>query len=294
MKLMKKISSVVLALTILIAGVGFTSQPALAANCTLFHTVRPGETLYSIGLAFGVPWTRLANINAIANPRRIFSGQVLCIFKSGGPAPVPMVVPTISIVSVVKGTSVTIQTHNFPAGDNFTAWMNFYGTLGVGGTQVGTLASGSGASQTVTFNIPAAYAGQARVAIRLQSPTSGFFAFNWFFNNTSGGGTGGGGVGGYFGFPTFTIQAVRRNATVTILTNNYPPNTNFTVRMNFIGTRGIGGQVVGSFNSGTGAAQSLSFPVPAFLAGQRQIAVRTDSPATGFFAYNWFWNNTTP
>jgi hypothetical protein len=83
------------------------------------------------------------------------------------------------------------------------------------------------------------------------------------------------------------------NTSVTILTNNFPPNENFTVRMGPYGTQGVGGIVVTTTNSGAGGAFTETYAIPAALAGSTRIAIRLDSP-TGYYAYNWFWNNTTP
>ena len=38
---------------------------------------------------------------------------------------------------------------------------------------------------------------------------------------------------------------------------------------------------------------SATFNIPAELAGQTQIAIRLQAKTGGWFAYNWFWNNTT-
>jgi hypothetical protein len=85
---------------------------------------------------------------------------------------------------VVKGSTVTISGSNFPANDTFTAYMGAYGTQGVGGVNVGSTSTGSGGKLTATYNIPASLAGSTQIAIRLQSSTSGYFAYNWFWNNT--------------------------------------------------------------------------------------------------------------
>jgi nucleoid-associated protein YgaU len=56
-------------------------------GCMSYHTVRFGETLFSIGRLYGAnPWL-IARSNYLINPNLIFAGQVLCI-----PAPEPMVV----------------------------------------------------------------------------------------------------------------------------------------------------------------------------------------------------------
>jgi hypothetical protein len=210
------------------------------------------------------------------------------------PTPVPFVTPTISITDVVADTSVTIKTANYPANDKFDVLMNFMGTRGVGGTKVGTLDSGAGGTLTATYNIPDFLKGQTQIAIRLQSPTSGFFSFNWFWNNTSGTIPVTAPTPVPFVTPTFSITGVAKDATVTIRTANFPANDTFNVTMGAFGTKGVGGISAGTWGSGTGGTQTATFNIPAALAGSQRIAIRLESPTSGYFSYNWFWNNTYP
>ncbi len=96
---------------------------------------------------------------------------------------VPGSVPTVSVTKVVRDTSVTIVTANFPPNQTFTVLMGQIGTLGVNGVPAGTLASGTGGALTGTFTIPAQLAGAPAIAIRLQSP-AGYYSYNWFYNAT--------------------------------------------------------------------------------------------------------------
>lgn len=73
----------------------------------------------------------------------------------------------------------TITIKNF-----FSLQMGKMGTRGVGGIHVTTISSGSGGSFSETFEIPITLVGHHKIAIRLGSITGGFFAYNWFFNNT--------------------------------------------------------------------------------------------------------------
>jgi hypothetical protein len=209
-------------------------------------------------------------------------------------------IPTFSIIGVATNTSVTIQTYNFPAGDTFKVLMGYMGTRGVNGYRIATIGSGGGGSFTATFNIPAALFGQYQIAIRLQSITgSGYYAYNWFYNNTTGGNTGGPGfppgIPGYYCYPTFSIASVVRNQTVTIVTNNLPPSDTFQVMMGPMGTKGINGYFVTTINTGGGGTQTLTFNIPPQLMGSYQISIRLQSiSGSGFYAYNWFYNNTTP
>jgi len=200
-------------------------------------------------------------------------------------------IPTFSIVSVDPNKSVTIKTQNFPANDSFTVTMGSFGTLGIGGVVVGKTSSGSGGAFTVTYSIPASLSGSSKIAIRLQSPTTGYFAYNWFYNaSTSVDKTP---VPGYSGFPTFKIASVVVDDEVTINAYNFPPNDTFKVLMGAYGTKGVGGVEVASTKTDGGGSFTATYSIPASLAGSSRIAIRLQSPTTGYFAYNWFYNNST-
>lgn len=207
--------------------------------------------------------------------------------------------PTFSILSVVRDKSVTIQAYNLPPNDAFDVLMGAMGTRGIGGIKVTSFSSGSGGAQQFTFTIPAALYGSYQIAIRLQSNTgSGYYAYNWFYNNTTGGTTPAltpTPSAGYTGFPTFSILRVVRDQSVTIQAYNLPPNDTFTVLMGAMGTRGIGGIPVTTVTTGSGGSQQFTFSIPAALYGSYQIAIRMQSASgSGYYAYNWFYNNTTP
>jgi hypothetical protein len=95
--------------------------------------------------------------------------------------------------------------------------------------------------------------------------------------------------------PTFSINSVVKNQTVTIQTYNFPANKTFDVLMDRIGTQAIYGIPAGSVNTNDGGSFVVTFQIPAALKGLNQIAVRLEaSDSSGFFAYNWFYNQTTP
>lgn len=204
-----------------------------------------------------------------------------------------VIIPTISIVSVVRDDTVTIRTHNFPAHDHFKVLMNYIGTRGIGGKVVGTIDSGSGGSFTDTFDIPSFLEGQYQIAIRFQSTTgSGYFSYNWFYNNTAKSGTSGGKITkGYYGYPTMGIMSVHKNNSVTVRIYNLPKNDEFKVLMNKSGTRGINGVKVDTFTTGSGGNKTFTFSIPSSLKGRSIIAIRIQSiSGSGYFAYNWFYN----
>ncbi|PKO04300.1 MAG: hypothetical protein CVU41_17900 [Chloroflexi bacterium HGW-Chloroflexi-3] len=204
-------------------------------------------------------------------------------------------IPTFSIVSVVEDSKVTIKTYNFPKDIDFEVTMGKYGTQGIGGILVTTTDSGDGGSQSLTYDVPAELKGLDRIAIRLEATSGGYYAYNWFWNNDSEATTPTVPVvPGYTGIPTFLISAVVEDSTVTIKTNNFPKEVKFKVLMGKYGTAGIGGTLVTTTDSGDGGALTLTYDIPAALKGLDRIAIRLEATSGGYYAYNWFWNNTYP
>lgn len=189
-------------------------------------------------------------------------------------------VPTFTIEDVVVDQSVTIQTNNFPAGQDFVVTMGPIGTLGINGTVVGVTNSGLGNSFVASYPIPATLIGARQIAIRLESP-QGYFSYNWFYNNLTP-------PASLLPTPTFTVEDVVINQSVTILTRNFQPGRTFLVTMGPMGTLGANGTPVGTIFSGNGEPVLATFPIPANLVGLDRIAIRAE--AAPYFSYNWFYN----
>ena len=58
---------------------GPTPIPPKPGQCRYYHTVRPGQNLYRISLAYGVPMSTIAAANGIVNYNLIYAWQTLCI-----------------------------------------------------------------------------------------------------------------------------------------------------------------------------------------------------------------------
>jgi hypothetical protein len=205
--------------------------------------------------------------------------------------------PFITITKVERDTSVTFKATHLPPDDAFEVFIGRMGTRGVKGIDVDSFETGDGGTLTLTVDIPSEFQGDRQIAIRIESATeSGYFAYNWFYNNSTGsGGTGGtSGGDGYGGYPTIRISKVVRNSSVTIRVMNLPAEDEFLVSMGRYGSRGVRGYRVDSFDTGDGGNQTLTFDIPSELKGLARIAIRIESKTgSGYFAYNWFYNNSS-
>lgn len=63
--------------------------PTGHVGCAFYHTVTRGQTLTGIAAYYGVGLYALAEANDISHTSYVYTGQVLCIPGSGGPAPAP-------------------------------------------------------------------------------------------------------------------------------------------------------------------------------------------------------------
>jgi hypothetical protein len=87
---------------------------------------------------------------------------------------------------------------------------------------------------------------------------------------------------------------VVRDQSVTIVTKNFPANDSFDVLMNVYGTQGKNGILVDTVKSGEGGSFTETFNIPEKLKGLAKISIRLQSnKGTGYYSYNWFYNNTT-
>lgn len=297
-----------LALVILIGATGITAQPAQAATCKYWHTVQWGQSLSIIGSIYGISWQTIANANGISYPYKVYAGQSLCI-PAGYYYPAVYYPVTTSqgwsfgVDQVVKNTSVTIRMFNFPDNVTFKAKMR---SLPSGNwVDLPDVDTGKGNHGKVKLSIPVSLSGSASLSLRLaQVKKNGktFAQTQSFMNSTYRPGTGGPGYWNYpyqpyqpyyaWRVPTIWISAVKRNQTVTITTRDFPANLSFDVYMGSMGNRGYGYYVT-TFNSGAGGARTLTFNIPPALYGSYQISIRTQNSPTGYFSYNWFYNNST-
>jgi LysM repeat protein len=170
--------------------VQLTDTAKLQAACTQVHIVQRGEDLTKIANLYGVTVGSLIAINGLTDPDHLYAGNRICIQNatpsSSASSSASSVIPTFSINSEVKNQTVTIQTYNFPANKTFDVLMGGIGTQAINGISAGAVNTNGGGYFVVTFEIPAALKGLSQIAIRLEAnDSSGFFAYNWFYNQTT-------------------------------------------------------------------------------------------------------------
>lgn len=189
--------------------------------------------------------------------------------------------PIVQIVGLRPDYYVTIQAENFPVKDNFDI---IIGATEENGIVVGAVSTQLEDAFEYTLAIPEEFNGSDKLTVYLSGQNTEYSTSVWFYNKTP-----------YVGVPSFAISAVQRDTNVTVSFTNMPPNDTFWVRMNYFETEGVAGAVVSTISTGPGGSVSdVTFPIPEFLKGSYKIAIRVESPITGYYAKNWFYNNDAP
>jgi LysM repeat protein len=198
----KRLLTVVLALTLAISMVGFAVQPARAASCAFYHTVSSGESLSWIGSYYGISWKSIAQANNIKSPYTIFVGEQICIptgaryTYTGYYYPYNYHYPynyynyyaptawDYRVIGVIKGQTVTIQTHNFPDNVYFEVRIGC-AYCGSALVKVTDMDSDRGGTFKQRFSIPSQFAGYSSLEISLIQAKKGTTLNRVFSNVTS-------------------------------------------------------------------------------------------------------------
>ena len=157
----------------------FTPVPACVPSPPfgwLQYTVRASDTMFNLANRTGVSIPTIKQINCWYSDT-VYVGQQLwlpfippTITPSATPAidPVLSCNPlTLNIIQVVKNSSVTVQTSDFPPNRTFAVYMS--SSSGGLRTEVGTFDSGHGGSLEITFNIPRVLSNQSVLLLEMES-----------------------------------------------------------------------------------------------------------------------------
>ncbi len=208
--------------------------------------------------------------------------------------------PTFDIISVSVDDSVTIRTNLFPANELYYVYMGYNGTLGINGILVTKIWTGGGGTFKAKFYIPDELKGEDIIAIRLESPTSPYYSYNFFYNTTS-----------YTSnyptntpvaprpyvpndFPTFNITKVVKGESVTVQTKYFPSNDMFGVYMKDGASAAKTWYYVAGFNSADGGSFEATFNIPTQLKSKEKIAIKFYNLDEDYITYNLFINRNYP
>jgi hypothetical protein len=213
--------------------------------------------------------------------------------------------PTFGIMSVVVDESVTISTNLFPANELYYVYMGYNGTLGINGILVTKIWTGAGGSFKAKFYIPDELKGENIIAIRLESPTTPYYSYNFFYNSTSYSNYNYNPTyvapapastphAGSSDFPTFNIIGVVKGVSVSVETKYFPADDMFGVYMKDGASAVKTWYYVAGFNSADGGSFEATFTIPTELQWKEKIAIKFYNLDKDYITYNLFTNNNYP
>jgi hypothetical protein len=213
--------------------------------------------------------------------------MILAVLALSVPQPVSAATMSIEIVATKLDESVTVRAKDFPANVQFTVRMDVAGNLGIDGIVVAETNSGSGGTFEVTYRLPAELRGKQTIAIRFES-ASGYFAYNWFNNRTSGSSST---IPVTSGKPYITFGGVKKNEAVTVKAYNFPANQSMKVRVGPLHNFFRDYVVVTYVNTGSTGNFEFTVNIPDVAKNVDMVTVRLDG--SGRYAYNVFKNVDT-
>ena len=93
----------------------------------------------------------------------------------------PGIYPSFAIGSITPNTEIEIIPANFTGNDTYVVTMGPFGSYGKNGYVSTTLTTdANGTLSSTTLPIPAGVQGYSTIHVRLESPLSGFYAYNYF------------------------------------------------------------------------------------------------------------------
>jgi hypothetical protein len=276
-----------------VGGVVITTQDAGTGSFTATYDIPAslaGE--YKIAIRLQSADTGYYSYNWFFNKSASSGGTPPSGATWGYPPAGAATIPKTTIGDVTPGVDVKVSGTNFTTTEIYAVFIGKFGTKGVGGIKVGEQETDAAGKFNATYAIPASLKDENKLAIRFVGTKSGYYAYDWFTNKAGAGATPPPAKPGTI--PTFTITTVVKDSKVTISAKNFTLNDSYKVTMGKMGTKGVGGVLVATQPTDGSGTFTATYDIPASLHGDSQIAIRLQSPTTGYYSYNWFWNSNHP
>jgi len=245
-----------------------TSQ-ASSSYCKDSHYISPGDTLYKIGIWYGVPWPDIAAANGISYPYTIYVGKTLCIPESGSSGSSGGI--AVVVTSVKADSYVNIKATNLPKKENFE--VSIGKCFSSSKTDVGNLKTdGDSGTFYAKFNIPSKYDGVSCLTVYLESIKSSKEAFTSFTNKTGTSTT----VTPASGEMYFKILDVVEDKSITLKIYNLVKGKKYKV---FIGPAGSGapsGYLADAFTATANGSKTDTYKIASSFKNKAKLDVRVE------------------
>ena len=268
-----------------------------SSSCKDYYWVQYGDTLYKIGVKYGITWTDIANANGIGSPYTIYYGTSLCI-PYGGSSYYSNTYYTYSaaatgdfsasILDVTANKNFTLKAINLPKQENFE--------ISVGKcnyaipTVVGEFSTGSSSgSFTDTYKIPSKFKNVSCLVMYMDSTKTTRSTSITFTNSST---TTSSSSTADFSNLKFSINSVTKNKTVTIRVTDFRKNEKYKVYIGKYGTGAYPGTLVGTFKQENNQDFNLKLNIPTSYKGSDKLDIRIEGVTVAASTYHTFRNVT--
>lgn len=279
--------------------VAFTPVQA-SSSCSQYYYVQYGDTLYKIGVRFGLPWTEIAAANGIGWPYTIYYGTQICI-PSGGSATYDYnnyyyngytYYPTgdyfyARVVDVTSNKDFTLEVYNLPKKENFEVSIGKCDYSAA--TTVGEFSTGSDPDTTYsdTYKIPKKFKDVSCLVAYLDSTQTTRNTSVTFTNSSTGSST----VNDFSNL-AYKINGVKKNKTVTLRVTDFRKNEKYKIYIGKAGTSAYSGIQVGSFKQENNQDFNITVNIPSQYKGETKLDVRIEGVTVSATQVHTFANKT--
>ncbi len=263
----------------------YAASQQSGGSCDTDYVVQWGDTLYKIGLRYGVSWPDIAANNGIGYPYWVYAGQRICISgaatgTSGGSSGV-----SVSVTGSIEDKNVSIKTSSLPKNEIFDVLIGTCANTGVNGSIVGKIKTdGAAGSYTGKYKIPPTLDGISCLAVRISSRISSRTAYATFTN----------GYGSSVQVPAidFSVKSVVKNKSVKIKITDAVKGKKYKVYIDMGGGGAAGGIYVDSFVAGSSSPFIMTYAIPSKYKGAAKLDLRIEGVNTSGMVYHTFLNKT--
>lgn len=270
-----------------------------SSSCNSRYTVQYGDTLYKIGVWYGLPWTEIAEANGIGWPYTIYYGTSICIpyggsdynndydydydygyYSSSGDV-------KASVIDVNTNKNFTLKAYDVPKKENFEVSVGKCNYASP--TVVGEISTGSSSETlTDTFKIPGKFKNVSCLIVYLDSTKTARSSSITFVNGSSSSSN----DTQDFSNLKFTIKSVQKNKSVTIRVTDFRKNEKYKIYIGNESTGASPGTYVGSFKQSNNQDFNIKVNIPSAYKGKARLDIRIEGVTVTASQYHSFRNKT--
>lgn len=292
----RRIWQLILAAIMVVNLFSVAATPVQAGSCADYYYVQYGDTLYKIGLHYGMVWTDIAEANGIGWPYTIYYGTRLCIPKGGtidydsddyddGYYPYGDYIYA-RVLDVTPNKDFTLKAYNLPKKENFEVSIGKCDFSSA--TTVGEIyTDGEPGNYTDTYKIPKKFKNVSCLVAYLDS-TKTTRSTSVTFVNTSTGASSSVDQSNL----AFSIKSVRKNKTVSLRVTDFVKGEKYKIYIGGYTSGAYPGVQVGSFKRDNNADFTITVNIPSTYKGAEKLDVRIEGVTVSASEYRSFRNKT--